>query len=73
MIRNRRDAQSFGALGHRRVVDRLDVDAVVGKEQIARLFAALGIADEDRNDVVGLNITGSRAAESTALVRAARS
>jgi hypothetical protein len=28
-----------------------NVDAVVGEEQIARLFVALGIADEDRNDV----------------------
>lgn len=33
------------------VVDRLDVDAVVGEEYIARLFAAFGIADKERNDV----------------------
>jgi hypothetical protein len=37
--------------GHGRIVDRLDVDAVIGKQQIARRLAQLRIADIDRHDV----------------------
>ena len=51
VIGARRDAQPLRAFRHRRIVDRLDVDAVLGKQEIARLLAQLGIADEDRHDV----------------------
>src|SRR5262249_47273757 len=46
-----RDAQPLGALGDRRVVDRLDVDAVLFQQQVGGLLALLGIADEQRHDV----------------------
>jgi len=51
MGRRRSDAQALGAAGHRRIVDRLDVDAMPLKEQIARLFAEIGIADQDGHDM----------------------
>src|SRR6516225_11892066 len=51
VIGARRDPQSLGALRHGRIVDRLDVDAVIGKQQIARRLAQLRIADMDRHDV----------------------
>ena len=51
MIRTGRDAQPFRALRHRRIIDGLDIDAVVGEQQIACLLAALRIADENWNDV----------------------
>ena len=35
MSRRRRDAQPFRSLGHRRVVDRLDVDVVLVEQQVA--------------------------------------
>src|SRR5271170_133749 len=53
MIGAWRDAQALRAFWHRRIVDRLDVDAVIGKKKIARLFAPFGIADENRNDMRG--------------------
>src|SRR5208282_4119293 len=53
VIGTRRDAQPLLAFRHRRVIDRLDVDAVLGQQQIAGLLAALGIADKNRNDMGG--------------------
>ena len=51
VIRARRDAQPLSAFRHRRIIDRLDVDAVLGEQKIARLLAQLGIADKDRHDM----------------------
>ena len=51
VIGRRRDAQPLGALRHGRIVDRLDVDAVLGEQEVGRLLALLGIADEHRHDV----------------------
>src|ERR1700689_5819536 len=53
VIRARRQPQALGAFRHRRIIDRLDVDAVLGEEKIACFLAALGIADEDRHDMRG--------------------
>src|SRR6266478_2269456 len=46
-----RDAQPLHAARHGRVVDRLDVDSMLGEQEIACRLAVLGIADEDRYDV----------------------
>src|SRR3974390_3336525 len=51
VIRARRDAQPLLALWHGWIIDRLDVDAVLGEQKIARLFAALRITDEDRHEI----------------------
>ena len=51
VIGRRRDAQPLGALGDGRIVDRLDIDAVLFQQQVAGLLAQLGIADEHRHDV----------------------
>src|SRR5262249_11702717 len=51
MIGARRDAQPLETFRHGRIIERLDVDAMFGKKQIARRLAVLGIADEDRNNV----------------------
>ena len=51
VIRRRRDAQPLGALRHGRIVDRLDVDAVLGEQQVARRLALLRIADHHRHDM----------------------
>jgi hypothetical protein len=37
----RRDARPLGAARDGRIVDRLDVDAVIGKQKIARLLEAI--------------------------------
>ncbi len=37
--------------GHGRVVDRLDIDAVLVQEQVAGRLALLRIADQHRHDV----------------------
>src|SRR5690348_2439963 len=42
MIRRGRDAQALGAAWHRRIVDRLDVDAVVVEKEVTRRLALLG-------------------------------
>ena len=39
------------ALRHGRIVDRLDVDAVLGEQDVGRLLALLRIADEHRHDM----------------------
>ena len=46
-----RDAQALGAARHGRVVDRLDVDAVLLEQQVGRRLAGLGVADHHRHDV----------------------
>ena len=51
VIGRRRDAQPFGSLRHGRIVDRLDIDAVLGEQEVGRLLAFLRIADEHRHDV----------------------
>ena len=51
VIRRRRDAQPLGALRHGRIVDRLDVDAVLVEQQVGRRLALLRIADEHRHDM----------------------
>ena len=51
VVRRRRDAQPFHAARHGRIIDRLDVDAVLGEQQVARRFALLRIADQHRHDV----------------------
>src|SRR5437588_7662118 len=43
--------QSLGAAGNRRIIDRLNVDAVLVKEEVARLLAQVGVPDHNRNDV----------------------
>src|SRR5437899_13071491 len=53
MERRRGDTQPLGPLRHGRIVDRLDVDAVLGEQQVARLFAFVGLADEYWNDMRG--------------------
>ena len=73
VIGRRRDAQPFLAARHGRIVDRLDVDAVLGEQQVARRLALLGVADQHRHDMGVDGITGRPAALSTALTRAARS
>jgi hypothetical protein len=41
VIGPRRDAQPLGAARDRRIVDRLEVDAVLGEQKIARFLAPL--------------------------------
>jgi hypothetical protein len=47
MARRRRDAQSLGAAGHGRIVDRLDIDAMLGEQKVARFLALLRITHHD--------------------------
>jgi hypothetical protein len=47
VARCRRDAQALGALGYRRIVDRLDVDAVLAEQEVARGLAFRRVADRD--------------------------
>jgi hypothetical protein len=42
MVGRRRDAQPLGATWDGRIVDRLDIDAVLGEQEIARFLALLG-------------------------------
>ena len=51
MIGRWRDAQPLGAAVNGRIVDRLDIDAVLFEQQIARRLALLRVADEQRNDM----------------------
>jgi len=51
VVRRRRDPQPLKAARNRRIVDRLDIDAVFPQQQIARHLALFGISDMDRNDV----------------------
>src|SRR4051794_10522587 len=41
VIGRRRDAQPLGALRHSRIIDRLDIDAVLFEQQIGGLLAFL--------------------------------
>src|ERR1700749_4067406 len=50
VIGRRRDPQALGSFGNGRVIDRLDVDAVLFEQEVAGLLAQLGIADEQRHD-----------------------
>ena len=43
-----RDAQPLGSLRHGRIVDRLDIDAVLAQQQVARRLALRRIADQRR-------------------------
>jgi hypothetical protein len=46
VIGARRNTQPLGSLRHRRIVDRLNVDAVIGEQEIARpLFRIAGLRD----------------------------
>ena len=63
MIGRRRDAQPLGALRHGRIVDRLDVDAVILEQHVGRRLALLRIADEQRHDMGVARITGRPAAD----------
>ena len=45
------DAQTLFALGDRRIIDRLDIDRMPVEQQVGRLLAELGIADEHRHDM----------------------
>jgi len=51
VIGRRRDAQALHAARHGRIIDRLDVDAVLVEQKVAHRLAPLRIADEDRHDV----------------------
>ena len=54
MHRAGRDAQAFGADRNGRVIDWLDVNAVVFHQPVADHLGLLGIADHDRDDVTGV-------------------
>jgi hypothetical protein len=71
VIGRRRDAQPPGAARNGRIVDRLDVDAVLGKQKITRLRFS-GLPTITGTICVSLGITGRPAALSTAFTRAAR-
>jgi membrane AbrB-like protein len=45
------NAETFHPAWHGWIVDRLDIDAVLGKQQIACRLALLGVADENRHDM----------------------
>ena len=51
MIGRRRDPQPLGALGNGRIVDRLNIDAVLFKQDVGRLLAGFRVADEQRHDM----------------------
>ena len=63
----RRDAQPLGAAGHGRVVDRLDIDAVLVEQQVARRLAVAGSPTISGTMWVSVGITGRPAATSAAL------
>src|ERR1700733_1824006 len=47
----RGDPQSLGASWNSWIVDRLDIDPVPFKQQVARPLTKVGIADHDRHDM----------------------
>src|SRR5882724_1756545 len=51
MRRRGGNPQSLRASGNRGVIDRLDVDSVPVKQEVASLLAQIGIADHDRHDM----------------------
>src|SRR6185437_2535337 len=51
VIGRRRDPQPLGALGDGRIIDRLDVDAVLFQQDVAGPLAAFGVADEQWHDM----------------------
>src|SRR6266849_11182246 len=50
MIRRRRDPQPFQPSRHGRVIDRLDVDAVIRQQEIGRHLALPAVTAMARND-----------------------
>ena len=57
--RRRRDAQALGALGDRRIVDRLHVDAVAVEQDVADPLALDRIAHHHRHDVALVRHVGN--------------
>lgn len=51
MPRRRRNAQALCPFRHRRIIDRLYVNAVLGKQRVARRFASFRIANKQRNNM----------------------
>jgi hypothetical protein len=49
MVRRGRDAQALRAARHGRIIDRLDIDAVLGEQAIARRLALAGPAAAPTN------------------------
>ena len=49
--RARRDTKPFAAFGDRRIIDRLNIDAVAFEQHVACSLTLFGVADEDRNDM----------------------
>ena len=47
----RRNSQALGTHRHRRIIDRLNVDAVSAQQQVACCLTLLRIADHHRDDV----------------------
>ena len=54
-----RDPQPLGSTGHRRIVDRLDIDAVIVHQPVADEFALMRVAYHYRNDVAGIGDMGN--------------
>src|SRR5882672_5414016 len=44
VVGRRGDAQALGPLRHGRIIDRLNIDAVRGEQEVGRLLALLGLA-----------------------------
>src|ERR1700730_897082 len=42
------NAQPLGSPRHRRIIDWLEIDAMLGEQQVARALAFLRVADHDR-------------------------
>src|SRR3546814_8592192 len=49
--RTRRESKSLGAARHCRIVDRLDIGPVFGKQDVADMFRLHRIADQERDDM----------------------
>ena len=67
------EAQPLGAARHGRVVDRLYVDAVFGEQDVADPLGLDRVADQQRDDVGDVAITGRPASRNLALSIAAAS
>src|SRR5205085_8424959 len=65
--------QPLGALGDRRIVDRLDIDAVFLEQDVGGLLQFSGSPTNSGTIWVSLDITGRPAEVRIALTRAARS
>ena len=53
------DAQALGFHRHRRVIDRLDINAVIVQQDVADPFRLLGIPDHHRNDMAVIGHVGN--------------